>query len=101
MKIETIKGVTPADVKFFETYIAPKVRADNDSIANPFTGASQKVDPVIATLTDFVYELSQYEMAPFILKRWGVPAGRAVQSFDRARYLILKIDENVYRNFID
>lgn len=101
MNIQRIKGVTPADVKFFETYIAPKVKADNEFIVNPFSGESKKVDPVIATLTDFVYELSEYSMAPFILKKWGVPAGRAVQSFDRARYLILKIDRKVYSDFID
>lgn len=101
MNIETVKGVTPADVKFFDAYIKPQMRQDNTSVVNPLSGFAKTVDPAIATLTDFVQELSYYSFAPFILKKWGVPSGRAVQLFDRARYLILKLDNNVYSEVID
>ncbi len=101
MNIAEIKGVTPADVKFFDTIIRPKMRADNVTVVNPLSGVSKVTTPEVATLTDFVYELGDYSCAPFILKKWGVPAGRAQQMFDRARYLILKLDNEVYMAVID
>jgi len=101
MNIAEIKGVTPADVKFFDAIIKPKMRQDNTKVVNPFSGVAKETSPEVATLTDFVYELSEYSCAPFILKKWGVPAGRVQQMFDRARYLILKLDWAVYSAIID
>ena len=96
--------ITDADKKFIMNHIVPKmVPADETNliVSNPFTGWSKVVNPLVANLVYFVQDLSMNEFSPRALQKWGVPAGRKIQMFDRARYTILKIDREVYMNVVD
>jgi hypothetical protein len=95
------KRVTPADIKFIEKYIVPKMKHASGSVRNPMTDNEFETNPLIETLIKFVQELIYSDFSVYTLKEWGVPSGQKIQLFDRARYLILKLDNNIYMNVID
>jgi len=95
------KGVTEADRKFYDKYIAPRYAEQNIHVLNPFTEYRKVVHPVIANLVTFVQELIYDDFHPSTLKKWGVPEGRKIQLFDRAKYLVLKLDRETYSNVLD
>lgn len=99
--LKSNKKVTPADIKFVEKYIDPKLRYGFKHVENPFTGWHKETNELIATLVTFTQTLIYSEFHPVHLKIWGVPEGQKIQLFDRAKYLILKLDNEVYMNVID
>lgn len=92
---------TAADVKFVETYIAKHMSESNTKVVNPFSGWEKNASPLVAALTYFTQELIYSDFARRALVKWNVPEGKKVQLYDRARYLILKLDNEVYMNVID
>jgi len=100
-EVLNVKGVTPADKKFYEKYIAPKVRPFEKHVRNPLTGWSKEVNPVVAACVRLVQNLAYNNFSKQALLYWGISDGQRVQVFDRARYLILKLDREVYSEVID
>ena len=92
--------LAPADHKFIEQHIVPN-EVSNLSVQNPFSGVRAEVSPLVATLVALVQDLAYNDFAPHLLAKWGLTANNAVSKFDRARYIILKIDKETYYNFID
>lgn len=87
------KSVTPADKKFVETYIAPlmiKDATDTD---------------LIGALTSFILDMQRgygyMGFSPTTCKKYNLTSGKAQQCFDRARYLVGKLDHNYYMKYID
>ena len=87
------KKVTEADRKFVENYIAPKMSKEAST------------EELINGLTNFIYKMqSGYGVTGFanwVCNIYKVPQGRALQCFDRARYLVLKLDSDTYMRLID
>jgi|WetSurSiteA1Bulk_404760.scaffolds.fasta_scaffold47806_1 hypothetical protein len=99
--LKSVKGVTPADVKFVEKYIIPQFD-DNKSVAvNPFSRQRFTTSPLIANLVTFIQDLIYSDFSKEYLDKYGVPSGQKIQLFDRARYLILKLSPEIYSNVID
>jgi len=100
--LKSNKKVTPADIKFVEKYIEPKISPYTDTIVrNPFSGWNKKTNVLVAILVQFTQELFYHDFHKRDLANWGVPEGQKIQLFDRARYLILKLDNEVYMEVID
>ena len=96
-----IKKLTDADHKFITTIIADKIPDDNVTISNPWSGDSKEVDPLLGTLVNMIYDLSDNGLNDASCSRWGISPSGAVPKFDRARMLVLKIDKDVYYDFLD
>ena len=96
-----VTGVTPADVKFVEAHIANQILPDYKTVQNPFSGVTHETTPLIATLTRFVQDISNSGFSERACSRWGISKGQMVQKFDRARYLILKLDCKLYSDIVD
>jgi hypothetical protein len=87
------KNVTLADKNFVETYITPLMRKEaNDS-------------DLLNALTMFIMEMQRgygyMGFSPMVCKRFNLTQGKAQQCFDRARYLVGKLDSNYYMKYID
>lgn len=95
------KKVTEADRKFIEKYIEPKMPSHALNPRNPFTGYSKQVNPLLGTLIYFTQDLVYNDFNKRSLSFWGVPAGQKIQLFDRARYIVQKLDSDLYMNILD
>ncbi len=95
--------VTAADYKFVEAYIVKHMTEGDKTITNPWTDESAVVNPLIGALYQMIDELQRaaYPGGEQIYKKYGLTARNWVSKFDRARYLILKLDQEIYMNFID
>jgi hypothetical protein len=96
-----IKGVTPADKKFIEKCIAPQFHGGRTLCTNHFSGAEIRSNVLIGTLIQFIQELENSEFSFSICSKWQISKGQSVQMFDRARYLVLKIDPHIYSEILD
>lgn len=99
-----VKGVTDADRKLVANFIVPLVAKTKTLIENPFSGESTTTTTLKAALVNFVYDISNgLENNPSSLcEKYGFKSmGAVVAAFDRARYLILKLDRKIYSAFID
>jgi hypothetical protein len=100
------KGITEADHKFVVKHVLPKMGSADKEITNPWSGETATVNPLIGALYTMTYDLSteaNFMGVPLhpALDRWGLTRNNWVQKFDRARYLILKLDSSIYSKFID
>jgi hypothetical protein len=88
--------VTAADYKFVEAHVVEHMSEGDKTITNPWSGDAAIVNPLIAALYLMIEELQNgmYEKYGLTTKNW-------VSKFDRARYLILKLDQEIYMNFVD
>jgi len=74
------------------------VDMDNRSVTNPTNGYTEMLDPAIATLVRWVYKVYRtYDNGKMNYNGTKV----AIAIFDRVRYLILDLDKQAFRNFID
>ena len=95
-------ALTTADVKFIDNYIAKHIDASNVKVVNLFSGDEADTNPLIACLCYFVLDLAYSEFSRENKRKWGLnPDTHCVREFDRARYLILKLDSDIYSRFID
>jgi len=95
--------VTAADYKFVEKHVAKHMTEGDKTIKNPFSGETAVVNPLIGALYQMIEDLQQadYHTGDYIYEKYGLTKKNWVSKFDRARYLILKLDSNIYMNFVD
>jgi len=98
---KTIMKLTAADQKFINTHITPNINEWVKGVSNPFSGETFPASPLIATLVQMVQDLSYTEFSTTSLNKWGCTKGNAVQKFDRARYIVLKLDSKLYMSILD
>ncbi len=100
--------LTPADNKFIEKFLNFNKQIDFDATkkhfrSNRFSGETVEVDPVSAACIDFVLAVESAFGNEARLKRIS-PAltnGNAVQSFDRARMIVMKMNSAAYMALLD
>jgi len=103
------KKVTDADRKFIHAHLSSALIEQENvqlalgevSVTNPFTGTKVVATPLVTSLVKMVQELSYNEFGEHTLKHYNLTRGNAVQKFDRARMLALKIDSNTYMQILD
>ncbi len=99
--------LTPADEKFIAKFLNFDNKIDfnveNIVRSNRFTGETFDVDPVSAAAIDFVFRVERAFHNEAALKRISpaLTVGNAVQSFDRARMIVLKMDSRIYMGILD
>ncbi len=99
--------ITPADKKFIIAhlqdlgFIGSAENLTKPSVTNPFSGAVLDANPLEKCLVDFVQNLSDSNFRPDILEGYKLTQGDAVQKFDRARYLLMKINREMYMAILD
>lgn len=98
--------LTEADKKFIAKFFGVVDFTANDiTRTNRFGGAPIQVDPVFAKCYDFVLKLEyainkQTEIAVKLVHP-ELKLTNAVQNFDRARMIAMKMDSNAYMELLD
>ncbi len=101
--------LTPADNKFIAKFLNADGQLNFDAKTitrrNPYTGEEFELDPICAAAIDFVFEVepalcSQNESA---LRKISphLKLSNAVQNFDRARYIVAKLNPRAYMGILD
>lgn len=90
------KDVTAADHKFVEAHVVEHMSEGDKTITNPFSGETKTVNPLIGALHQMIEDLQDG-----LFSKYGLTSKNWVQKFDRARYLILKVDQGIYMKFVD
>lgn len=88
--------------KLAEKYgVNPSGFQDEVELFNRFTGVSVKTTPLVAMLYNFTIDaISSYEMRGDGKMFYNnVPV--AIDTYDRVRYLILKLDRKAYYDLVD
>jgi len=100
--------LTPADNKFIAKFLNFDNKIDFDAKktyirCNRFTGEEFEVDPVCAAAIDFVFAVESSFNSESMLKQISpaLTVGNAVQSFDRARMIVLKMNSSAYMGILD
>ncbi len=98
--------LTEADNKFIRDFLNAKeedFNAQNVIRTNRFTGEDFEVSPIVAKAIDFVYTIEGAFGNESRLKRISsnLTVGNAVQKFDRARMLVMKMDSKAYMGILD
>lgn len=103
--------ITEADHKFIKLHILDKCEEMNEEMkekgaeqvtcTNYISGIKKKTNPLLATLTQMILELSFNNFNNASMKYWGVKQTNVTQKFDRARSIIRKLDGNFYMDIID
>lgn len=100
--------LTPADNKFIAKFLNPNGELNFDATPtykrqNRFTGETFEVDPICAAAIDFVFKIEPYLQNAAALQRINpnLKPSNAISNFDRARYLVLKLDQKAYSGIID
>lgn len=108
-EIKKIKTVTKTDIKFLEEYIYDIGK--EITFENVFSEETVTCTGYMAGLIKFVFDLSacneKYGFLTITFKdalstiHEKLTPRNWVSKFDRARYLILKLDADIYRKLID
>ena len=98
--------LTAADEKFIKDFLnLDEKDFDTGTIkrSNRFTGEEFEVSPIEARAIDFVYTVEGVFGNEAALKRISpnLTVGNAVQKFDRARMLVLKLNPSAYMGILD
>lgn len=103
--------MTEADHKFIKLHILENCEEMNEDMekkgfeqvtcTNYMSGIKVKTNPLLATLTQMVLELSINNFNGASMKYWGVKQTNVIQKFDRARGIIRKLDLDFYMQIID
>jgi hypothetical protein len=100
--------LTPADNKFIEKFLNFNKQIDFDATKtftrrNRFSGETFEVDPVCAAAIDFVFAVESSFGNEARLKQISpaLTAGNAIQSFDRARMIVMKLNSSAYMGILD
>ena len=99
----------PADKKFMQSFFKFTERdfnAEPIRRANSFTGQSFEVDPICAKCIDFVFLMENLintqNLNAIQLNYPSIKSiGGAIQKFDRARMIVLKMDSETYMGILD
>lgn len=99
--------LTSADNKFIAKFLnGDKLDFDSNvtfTRLNEFTGETAELDPICAAAFDFIKKVEGALENKAELKKISpaLTLGNAVQSFDRARYLIMKMNLTAYYTLLD
>jgi hypothetical protein len=101
--------LTPADEKFIAKFLNANNELDFDANivhkrSNIYTGETVEVDPICAAAIDFVLKVqaAMYKGESALQKiSPHLKMSNAVSNFDRARYLVLKLDSKAYMTLLD
>lgn len=98
--------LSPADEKFIAKFLKDKLDFSIDTITrtNKFTGEKVELDPICAAVYDFVMDLyNAMNIGETAIKRVhpDLKSTNAVQNFDRARYIMMKLDSEAYMKLLD
>jgi len=99
--------LTAADEKFVRDFLVVTEEDFDANIthrrSNRFSGEEFEVDPITAKAIDFVYGVEEVFGNEIALKRISknLTVGNALQKFDRARMLVLKLDTTAYMGILD
>jgi hypothetical protein len=100
--------LTPADEKFIAKFF-PNLNFDATEVhvrKNPYSGFSAELDPICAAAYDFAVKLEKvinYSRNEAELKAIHpeLRFTNAVSNFDRARYLVMKLNPRAYSTLLD
>jgi hypothetical protein len=103
------KKLTPADEKFIAKFLNSKNEIDFDAKRitrkNRFTGEEFEVDPISAAAIDFVFRVESalrfQDERRLKLINPELKLTNAVSNFDRARMLVLKMNQRAYMGILD
>ena len=102
---KAVKSLTDADVRFIADVITPALCFDSEAyfpIRNSHSKAVASVKGYMYVLVAFITEMNlNYPNWQHVADRWRCKKGYAQQDFDRARMIVLKLDSDIYSNFID
>ena len=113
MKKTNKPKLSPADEKFIAKFISDKLDFDSSTILirkNPYTDEKVELDPISAACYDFAISLYHAMNASNIeehrernIKRVhpSLTLGNMTQVFDRARYIVLKMNPDAYYTLLD
>jgi hypothetical protein len=112
MKKNNKPKLSPADEKFIAKFISDKLDFDTKKItrSNQFSGEEVELDPICAAVFDFVIELEKAMNASNIeehkernIKRVhpDLTLGNCIQNFDRARFIVMKMNPDAYYALLD
>lgn len=99
--------LTPADEKFIAKFINPNGILSAETkveCSNRFTGDVVETDEITAATIDFVFKVEiAMQGGDKALKRIhpDLKASNAVSNFDRARYIVMKLDSKTYMTILD
>lgn len=87
--------------KLDDKYAWQVFEQDHSVAVNPYTGVEVVCDPVIGALVEFVQKAyrtyGQSARSPMTLNGVDVP----INTFDRVRHLVLRLDPKVYSMILD
>ena len=101
------KKLTEADHKFLNETIAPRLEGRkpdgaNWEVRNPSTDVSHNTNALIRFIILFVYGMTMSEFSIGEMNRWnGVKPSNVVSKFDRARMIVLKLEQRLYMDILD
>jgi len=99
--------LTPADEKFIAKFLADKLDYSTEIMirTNPFSGAKVELDPVSAVCYDFAITLykAMSHGDDKILKEIhpSLKMSNVVSNYDRARFIVLKMNPEAYSSLLD
>ncbi len=102
-----MQKLTEADKKFIAKFFGNKeVDAPKDRMVNNrFSGQAFKVTPLVASIISFIFHLESAMNSgrsnALTLVHPELKPTNAVMNFDRARYLVMKLDSEAYMGVLD
>ena len=97
--------LTPADKKFIKEFLQPEILPLDVKLVrnNRFTDEPVSVSPTVASAFDFVMKLEPILQNADALKKVHkkLTPRNSISKFDRARYIVLKLDNNAYMALLD
>ncbi len=111
MKKTNKPKLSPADEKFISKFISDKLDFDSSKTIirkNPYSGDKAELDPISAACYDFVISLydamdSDSDVREKNVKKVhpDLTLGNMVQMFDRARFIVMKMNPDAYYTLLD
>ena len=100
-EIEKNKQVTKADIKFLKEFVYEQ--GNEKTFENPLTGARVSCTGYLAGLIKFIFDIEPWLSNTERLQMYHdkLTKKNAISKFDRARYLVMKLDYETYMKLID
>lgn len=100
-QIKQNKLVTKADIKFLEEFIMEQ--GDEKTFENPFSGERVTCTGYLSGLLKFIQDVEgvMYDKQKLFMYHEKLTLKNITSKFDRARYLVQKLDQDVYMKLID
>lgn len=115
MKKSNKPKLSPADEKFIAKFVSDKLDFDSSKTIirkNPYSGDKAELDPISAACYDFIMKLQEFMNSD--TEGWSVPRSELIKSvhpdltlrnmvqmFDRARFIVMKMNPDAYYTLLD